>query len=1023
MAERTKRGSGPGKMEDRAAEAALPHGEVRFRELFKHMGSGVAVYEAVDDGADFVIRDFNPAAEKIENIRKQDILGRRVTDAFPGVKELGIFQVFQRVWRTGTPEHFPAHLYKDERDPGSWRENWVFKLPTGEIVAVYNDITERVRAEEALRQTNRDLELSRTAAIDLSLALEAENEARKKSENDLREAETRYRLLFEHSPDGIVILDPATARPLEFNEMACRQLGYTREEFARLSISDLDIVETSEETSSRIAGVLREGRNDFETRHRTKSGEIRDVHVTAQIIEILGHPVYHCVWRDITERKRAEEGLRDSEENMRYIVKHDPNAIAVYDRELHYIAVSDRYLRDYDIKEEDVIGKHHYEVFPEMPQRWREVHQRCLAGAIEGNDDDSFERPDGSITYNRWECRPWRRLNGEIGGMITYTEVTTERKKAEKALRESEERYRTLFENATEAIFVVQGGKLVFCNPMTTQLMGYSGDELKARPFTEFVHPDDRDVVIERHRKRLKREEVPGRYVVRIVDRAGNSRWAEIHVILIDWEGQPATLNFANDITERKQAEEKLRESEEQLRAFMELAPDGVYLNDLAGYFLYGNRRTEEITGFRREELIGKNMMELDLLSPDELARAAELMQASSRGEPTGPDELTLRRKDGSSIIVEINTSVVRRHGQPVVVGFVRDVTERKQAEEKLRESEKQYRELYDFLPIPVYEMDLEANITAANRAIFKAFRATEEDFKKGFNAWKLLSPEDVQRSRVNIQKLLTGEAIEGTEYVFTRLDGSTFPAIVVSSVIFDRGRPLGLRGAIIDITERKQAEDSVQTALREKEILLREIHHRVKNNMQVISSLFNLQAGQITAENARRVLKEGQLRIRSMALVHEKLYQSRDLSKIDFADYLRSLAAHLFHFYRVEAGRIRLETTHLEPVYLSVNSAVPSGLLVNELVSNSLKHAFPADRKGTVEIGIRRDEDGRVELRVADDGVGLPGSLDFRRTESLGLQIVNLLADQLGGTIELGDGNGTDIRISFREPEDRPKT
>ena len=455
----------------------------------------------------------------------------------------------------------------------------------------------------------------------------------------------------------------------------------------------------------------------------------------------------------------------------------------------------------------------------------------------------------------------------------------------------------------------------------------------------------------------------------------------------------------------------------------MELAPDGVYLNDLAGYFLYGNRRTEEITGFRREELIGKNMMELDLLSPDELARAAELMQASSRGEPTGPDELTLRRKDGSSIIVEINTSVVRRHGQPVVVGFVRDVTERKQAEEKLRESEKQYRELYDFLPIPVYEMDLEANITAANRAIFKAFRATEEDFKKGFNAWKLLSPEDVQRSRVNIQKLLTGEAIEGTEYVFTRLDGSTFPAIVVSSVIFDRGRPLGLRGAIIDITERKQAEDSVQTALREKEILLREIHHRVKNNMQVISSLFNLQAGQITAENARRVLKEGQLRIRSMALVHEKLYQSRDLSKIDFADYLRSLAAHLFHFYRVEAGRIRLETTHLEPVYLSVNSAVPSGLLVNELVSNSLKHAFPADRKGTVEIGLRRDEDGRVELRVADDGVGLPGSLDFRRTESLGLQIVNLLADQLGGTIELGDGNGTDIRISFREPEDKPKT
>ncbi len=355
--------------EIKKAEAARQQSEARFRELFDFMSSGVAIYEAVDDGADFIFRDLNPAAEKIERVRREDILGKRVTGAFPGVKALGIFAVFQRVWRTGTLEHFPAHLYKDERDPGSWRENWVFKLPTGEIVAVYNDITERIRAEEAMRETNRDLELSRAAAMDLSGALRAENETRKKIEEGLREAEARYRLLFEHSPDGIVILDPETARPLEFNETACRQLGYSREEFARLAVTDYEAAETPEETFSRIASVLREGRNDFETRHRTKQGDIRDIHVTAQITEILGHPVYHCVWRDITERKRAEERLRDSEENMRYIVKHDPNAVAVYDRELRYIAVSDRYLRDYEIKEADIIGKRHYDVFPEMPKK------------------------------------------------------------------------------------------------------------------------------------------------------------------------------------------------------------------------------------------------------------------------------------------------------------------------------------------------------------------------------------------------------------------------------------------------------------------------------------------------------------------------------------------------------------------------------------------------------------------------------------------------------------------------------
>ena len=286
--------------------------------------------------------------------------------------------------------------------------------------------------------------LSATALLNLLEDLREENEARKKSENGLRDAETRYRQLFELSPDGIVILDPATLKPLEFNEAAHRQLGYSREEFARLSLRDIDVYETPDETRGHVDRILADGRDDFETRHRTRQGEIRNVQVTAQIMEILGARVYHCIWRDITLRKKAEERLRESEENMRYIIKHDPNAIAVYDRGLHYIAVSDRYLRDYGVKEEDIIGRHHYEVFPEMPQRWKEVHQRCLAGAIERNDDDSFERPDGSITYNRWECRPWRRVDGSIGGIITYTEVTTERKIAEEALRASLKEKETL---------------------------------------------------------------------------------------------------------------------------------------------------------------------------------------------------------------------------------------------------------------------------------------------------------------------------------------------------------------------------------------------------------------------------------------------------------------------------------------------------------------------------------------------------------------------------------------------------
>jgi two-component sensor histidine kinase len=218
------------------------------------------------------------------------------------------------------------------------------------------------------------------------------------------------------------------------------------------------------------------------------------------------------------------------------------------------------------------------------------------------------------------------------------------------------------------------------------------------------------------------------------------------------------------------------------------------------------------------------------------------------------------------------------------------------------------------------------------------------------------------------------------------------------------------------ELAERKRAEDGLQASLHEKEILLQEIHHRVKNNMQVISSILSLQSRHLADPAAIEMFKECQHRIRTMALVHESLYKSTDLSKIEFSAYLKSLASNLLHFNSVDVRRIRLET-ELEKAYLDIQTAIPAGLIANELLSNAMKHAFPGSRSGTIALAFRPLPEGGYLLSIKDDGIGFPKNIDYRKTDSLGLQIVSSLIDQVDGRLEIHRENGTEFRVVFRPP------
>jgi two-component sensor histidine kinase len=245
------------------------------------------------------------------------------------------------------------------------------------------------------------------------------------------------------------------------------------------------------------------------------------------------------------------------------------------------------------------------------------------------------------------------------------------------------------------------------------------------------------------------------------------------------------------------------------------------------------------------------------------------------------------------------------------------------------------------------------------------------------------------------------------------RKDGSEFPVEVATSIVRnDQGEPVAIVGVTRDITERVRADERIRASLKEKEVMLKEIHHRVKNNLQVISSLLNLQSAQEQNPAILAALKESQGRVRSMALVHEELYRSSDLADIAMDSYIRKLTANLFFAYQSTPARITLDIKARD-VYLPIDAAVPCGLIINELVSNALKHAFKQRDKGLISIRFHHDGSAHV-LVVSDDGVGLPKDLDIENTESLGLQLVSTLTKQLRGTIEVTRTQGTSFSMSF---------
>lgn len=372
------------------------------------------------------------------------------------------------------------------------------------------------------------------------------------------------------------------------------------------------------------------------------------------------------------------------------------------------------------------------------------------------------------------------------------------------------------------------------------------------------------------------------------------------------------------------------------------------------------------------------------------------------------------RSKDESGRLAEVfNKMVVElRQNRDRLLDYSRDL-EIKVAERtaELQVSEKKYRDMVENINAIIYYTDKDGVITYMSPLIEKySGYSLSEIIDHHFS--EFIYPGDLLITRDHFQKHLSGIYEPFDIRVLTK-SGEIKWVIVNNKPVLKDGEIIGFYGVTADITKRKQMEEQISKFLKEKELLLKEVNHRVKGNLQVIISMLRVQANRMKSEEISEVFKEIENRIRVIGLVHEKLYQSEDLSNINFGGYIKSIIRGLFTSYGATASRVSIKT-EIDNIFLGIDKAIPFGMIVNELISNSLRHAFSVDSSGEIQVILRKNGDSH-ELIVKDNGIGIPEELDFRNPETLGLQMINILVKQIGGTIDLNGAEGTEFHIRLK--------
>lgn len=496
-------------------------------------------------------------------------------------------------------------------------------------------------------------------------------------------------------------------------------------------------------------------------------------------------------------------------------------------------------------------------------------------------------------------------------------------------------------------------------------------------------------------------------------------------------------VTVLQDITELRKSENALEKDDEKYRVVTEQTGQLVYDFDLTTDEGSWAGAIEKVTGYCKEEFqnMGRDAWVKNIHPADRDPVIKEFMETRKNGKSYRV-EFRVRKKDGSYIYLENNgIYLTDKSGKPVrSLGAMKDITERKIAEEKIQESEDKYRSFVHNLKGIAFQFDRDFKLKFMHGAVEEITGYNEEELVSSRLWTKLIEPEDLPvflEEETKAKQCLDINCQGEINYRIRCRDGKIkWVHETYRKVPGKDGKQDVYNGLIYDITEKKEAEETLSKVEMARK---KEVHHRIKNNLQVVSSLLDLQVDNLDDERVKEILRESQNRIMSIALIHRELYRDMGTNNVNFSTYLRELAENLLETYKIGDSRVILYVDLEENVLLDVDTAVPLGIIINEIFSNSLKYAFPDRKPGEIRISLVRKNPGKFEnnslherknkglegdtrfiLTISDNGVGIPETFNIEKSDSLGLQLIHVLIDQLDGKVKLNRNNGTEFIIEF---------